>query len=58
MPDDFQIAYERARARIGYEEWETLSPTQRNDEIYKEMRALDAERIASRCPSVSGGKSG
>jgi hypothetical protein len=50
MPDDFQIAAERARTRIGEHRWQTMSLHEQTIEIYLELRALDAERAAQRGP--------
>jgi hypothetical protein len=44
----FQTAYDRVRARHSDEEWLALSPRQITDAIYKEIRAIDAERAAPR----------
>jgi hypothetical protein len=48
MPDDFRIAVERARKRIGEHVWDALSSHEQTIEIYRELRALDAERVAER----------
>jgi hypothetical protein len=55
--DDFQIAVERARKRIGERLWEAMSFRALIIEIYLELRALDAERVAqqaARKPTISG----
>lgn len=44
--DDFQIAVERARERIGERVSEAVSSHEQTIEIYRESRALDAERTA------------
>ena len=46
MPDDFQIAVERARKRIGEALWKSMSSRGQTIEIYVELRALDKERAA------------
>lgn len=46
MSDDFQIAVERARERIGESIWTAMSSQARTIEIYRELRALDAQRVA------------
>ena len=50
MSDDFQIAVERARKRIGERLWDTMSSHAQTIEIYLELRALDTERVAQRGP--------
>jgi hypothetical protein len=55
--DDFRIAVERARKRIGERLWVTMSSHAQSTEIYRELRALDAERVAqqaARKPTNSG----
>lgn len=54
MPNDFQIAAERARQRFGEKAWDALTSHQRSDAIYKELHAIDAERIR-KAPVTSGG---
>jgi hypothetical protein len=44
MSEDFAIAVERARARIGERMWEALSLNLQSKALYEELRALDAER--------------
>jgi hypothetical protein len=59
MPDDFQIAAERARQRMGQRIWDTMSTHERATVIYRELGALDAERAALRrgqYPVSSGGE--
>ena len=51
MPDDFQIAAERARERAGEDTWNRFSIHERSDAIYQQLRAIDAERGAR--PSVT-----
>ena len=46
MSEDFQIAFERARKRVGCNAWKTIRPQDRTAAIYRELRALDAERLA------------
>jgi hypothetical protein len=53
MSDNFQIIVERARERVGEKAWEGMSVHERADAIYREMRAMDAEKIA-RSPSWHG----
>jgi hypothetical protein len=55
MSDDFQIAYERARERVGEDIWLRMSSRDQVDAIYRELRALDAERAATP-PGESGDK--
>ena len=58
MSDDFGIAVERARKRIGERLWEAMSSRGQSIEIYQELRALDAERETQRTgrnPPTSGG---
>jgi hypothetical protein len=47
VPDDIQIAYERARRLFGAMIWKLLTSHEQADAIYKELRALDAERIVA-----------
>jgi len=44
----FQEAYARVRARHTEETWLALTPRQITDEIYREIRLIDAERAAAR----------
>ena len=44
MPDDFQIAAERARQRLGEAAWNQMTTHERAGAIYAELRALDAEQ--------------
>lgn len=44
----FQEAYSRVRARHTEETWLALTPSQITDAIYREIRAIDAERAAAR----------
>lgn len=46
MPDDFQIAAERARNRVGEHIWSTMSASMQAIAIYEELRALDLRRVA------------
>jgi len=58
MPDDFQIAAQLARERVGELTWKTMSAHQQTIAIYEELRALDLERTAretAREPPTSGG---
>jgi hypothetical protein len=58
MPNDFQIAYERARRRAGEAAWAAMSTRARTDAIYEAMRELDADRVerwSGRSPATSGG---
>jgi hypothetical protein len=50
MSDDFQIAYERARRRIGEEAWDVLTTHEQATAIYEELRALDIERDRKKAP--------
>lgn len=59
MSDDFRIAYERARMRVGDRAWDMMASKARADAIYAELRALDASRIAEKArlqSCTSGGK--
>jgi hypothetical protein len=40
----FQEAYARARGSYNNIDWQTLSPHQLTEAIYRELRAIDAER--------------
>ena len=46
MSDDFQEAAKRAQARVGHLVWVTFSLHEQAEAIYKEWRAMDAERLA------------
>ena len=46
MSDEFHTAAERARALFGKRAWALLGLHEQAELIYKEMRALDAERVA------------
>jgi len=46
MPDSFQLAVQRAEAAYG-DRWSSVSPKERIDAIYRELRAIDAEQAAS-----------
>jgi hypothetical protein len=48
MSQDFYMAHERARSRVGDHAWSAMSQHDRATAIYKELRALDAERITAR----------
>ena len=41
--DDFQVAAERARQRVGNRVWDQMTTHEKAEAIYREMRALDAE---------------
>ncbi len=43
----FQEAYARARSRISEEAWLALHPRQVTEAIYREIREIDAERVAA-----------
>lgn len=43
----FQVAYTRLRARHTEETWLAMTPSQITDAIYREIRAIDAERAAA-----------
>jgi hypothetical protein len=45
MQDDFQRAFEAARAKYSAADWCSLEPTARTAAIYEELRKLDAETI-------------
>ncbi len=46
MSDDiFQEAYARVRSRHDDQAWFALSPREITDSIYREMRAIDRERL-------------
>jgi hypothetical protein len=44
----FQDAYARVRGRHDDQSWFSLSPRQITDSIYREIRALDRERLMHR----------
>jgi hypothetical protein len=44
MPDDFQVAYQRAQDRVGEHTWWQMTSHEQAEAIYREMRALDLER--------------
>jgi len=46
MDNDVAIAVERARRRAGETFWRLLSMHEQTVAIYRELRALDAERVA------------
>lgn len=46
MPDSFQLAVQRAEAAYAGR-WSSVSPKERIDAIYRELRAIDAEQAAS-----------
>jgi hypothetical protein len=58
MPSDFQIAHDRAVARASMRGWSNISPRDRVEAIFRELRALDAERAAEQAQqsSMSGGR--
>ncbi len=43
----FQEAYARARSRFTEDAWLALNPRQITDAIYREIREIDAERVAA-----------
>lgn len=43
----FQEAYARARNRFTEDAWLALHPRQITDAIYREIRQIDAERVAA-----------
>jgi hypothetical protein len=43
----FQDAYTRVRGRHDDQAWFALSPRQITDSIYREIRAIDRERLVS-----------
>jgi hypothetical protein len=45
--DAFQESYRRAAERAGDRTWINMTPRQQNELIFREMRALDAERLAA-----------
>jgi hypothetical protein len=45
MSSDFQLAYQRARNRVGEFDWWVLPGGARIAAIHEESRAIDAERI-------------
>ena len=47
MPNDIQLACERAWVRVGQTVWSNLSSKAQSDAIYAEFRAIDAERSAA-----------
>jgi hypothetical protein len=46
VTDDVRIAAERARQKVGESLWKVLSTREQTDAIYRELRIVDAERIA------------
>jgi len=45
--DAFQESYRRAAESTGDHAWNNLTPGQQNELIFREMRVLDAERLAA-----------
>ena len=45
--DAFQESYRRAAENTGEHAWNTMTPGQQNELIFREMRVLDAERLAA-----------
>jgi hypothetical protein len=45
--DAFQESYRRAADKTGYSAWKNMTSRQQNEIIFREMRLLDAERIAA-----------
>ncbi|MDR3537158.1 MAG: hypothetical protein P4L71_11720 [Acetobacteraceae bacterium] len=43
----FQEAYARARNRFSDDAWLVLNPRQITEAIYREIREIDAERVAA-----------
>lgn len=43
----FQQAYARARGRFSDDAWLVLNPRQITEAIYREIREIDAERVAA-----------
>ena len=48
LPDDFQIAADRARAASGGRPWEKLTLHEQAEAIYRELRVIDEDRAADR----------
>jgi hypothetical protein len=46
----FQEAFARVRARYSDAEWQTMSPQQVVEEIYREMRVIDVEQVETPPP--------
>jgi hypothetical protein len=55
MSDDFRIAVERARDRVGENVWRGMSLHDQADAIYQELRDIDAERFVRQPPHRTGG---
>ena len=43
----FQDAYSRVRGRFSDQEWFGMTPRQITDEIYREIRVIDQERLST-----------
>jgi hypothetical protein len=56
MSDTFQMAYRRARQKIGEAAWPLLSNDQQAEAVAKELRALEAERLAKPGDDAKGGE--
>ncbi len=50
MDDTVDTAVAAARAKHPDGEWERLSPSERTEAIYREMRRIDAERAQAGSP--------
>ena len=46
--DSFQLAAERARGAYSLSEWINMRPREQSDAIYRELRLIDAVRVAER----------
>jgi hypothetical protein len=44
--DSFQRAEERARRAYSQADWTTITPRERTEAIYRELRRIDADRVA------------
>jgi hypothetical protein len=44
--DSFQRAAERARRAYSLADWTTITPRERTEAIYRELRRIDADRAA------------
>jgi hypothetical protein len=48
ISSDVEIAVDRARRLAGQTVWELLTTHEQTEAIYRELRGLDAERVAER----------
>lgn len=48
LPDEFQLAADRARALVGEKDWAGLPFSEQAKRLYQEIRAMDEEKAATR----------